>query len=27
MELDRHHLGDLFKPMEDGRSKMEVARG
>ncbi len=27
IELDRHHLGDLFKPIEDGRSKMEVARG
>jgi ABC-2 type transport system ATP-binding protein len=25
MELDRHHVGELFKPIEDGRSKMAVA--
>jgi ABC-2 type transport system ATP-binding protein len=27
MELDRHHVGEIFKTMEDGRSKMEVAHG
>ncbi|MGH7655485.1 MAG: ABC transporter ATP-binding protein [Gemmatimonadaceae bacterium] len=24
IEVERHHLGDLFRPTEDGRSRMEV---